>query len=1018
MRTDVSIIGKMLGLRSQWLFTALVMLLSTNSFGQGWQQTYPTSHTFQAYPACLETFDGGYMFLGRSTSTFNSIQLLKVDQNGVVQWDSVHIHGSSNYPRHIVQTQDSGYAVLENSGRIAKFSQNGDSLWEQPTSMTPRRIIELADKSLVVCGNSGSYNTRVAKFDSLGNQLWGYNYPSSQSLVNGDRGPWDIKQTPDGGFVTIAYGQYDIKLHKIDANGISQWDTSATPFWGFYGASTFARVLNTPDGGYIIGLGFTNYGHSRIFLHKFDSAGNHQWSTFTGRQGDEFTDFINASDGGYLAVGYTHRHHPYNLTSDLLVAKIAADGTYMEWERVLHDSTYSSLASSVNSTSDGGYIIGGSKESSGYGVRLDSLGSLGIPCGDTTYLSAQICPGEEFTVGSSTYTQPGTYTDRFVTIRACDSIVVTTLAPTGFATDSMGNPLFQITGHVFQDNDGSCLLDGQDTLLANWVVEASDGSPNYATTDGSGNYSILVPYGDYDLSTQTPVNWTDCGPPVQNVSLDSSSGCSLTVDFPLVPEYECALLDLDLSIICLVPCSTSTYHLNYHNIGTSTAYDPTISFVAGPFITVNWSSVPWLSPQSGDLYEFHLDSVPAGASGWIAITVTVDCDADLEGLAVCSGAIHDASQCCDTFQTYSGAQVELSAECVNNDTVEFQIRNTGIGDMSGDLDYFILQDDIVYSTGIFQLPSQQADVLHIPADGSTFRLEAQQEPLHPYLTAPAVVIEGCGGAVTGLVSTGFSDILDNGDPVPSVDFLCTPITADCNCNLLYGSPLGVDVQHYISSDEQLEYTISFQNQGSSVANEVVIIDTLPFELDPNSIIKGEASHDFEFSVYGRGIVKWELKDINLAPGTAGTMENSGFVKFTVDLKPGLQKGTVITNRAEIHFDGAITATNEVFHTIGVRGSDFLIPLGVDDIKNPEHILNVFPNPFTETTTLEIRDVSAKQIYIEIHNMTGQLVQTDVATNKNIVQISRAGLADGIYTYRVFADNELIGTGKLVIGTTK
>lgn len=999
------------------LLVALFLLNGLHLFGQGWQQTYPTSSSFQAYTGCQQTFDGGYIFTGRAASNINTIQLLKVDQNGFVQWDSVHVHGSNNYPRHIIQTQDSGYAVLENAERIAKFSQNGTLLWEQPASMTPKRIIELADKSLVVCGDSGSYHTRVAKFDSIGNQLWGYNYPSWPSNVSWDRGPWDIKQTSDAGFVTIAFYEDSIRLHKLDQNGILQWTSSVIALGNFYGTSDMARVALTPDGGYAIGVSFSFWMHSRILIHKFDSVGNHQWSRFTGVQGDDYVDFISASDGGYLAVGYTYRdNYPNTNNRNFLVTKIVADGTYVEWERILADSANATSATSVNKTSDAGYIIGGVYATGGYGVKLDSLGSLGIPCGDTTYLTADICPGEEFTVGSSTYTQPGTYTDRFVTVEACDSFVVTTLSPTGFATDSLGNPLFQITGHVFEDNDGSCLFDVQDNPLTNWVVEADDGNPIYATTDGTGQYSMLVPYGNYNMSTQTPVNWDNCGPPVQSVSLDSSSGCSLTVDFPLVPEFDCALLDLDLSIICLVPCSTSTYHLNYHNIGTAAAYDPTITFVAGPFITVDWSSVPWITPQSGNVYEFHLDSVPAGASGWIAIAVTVDCDADLEGLSVCSGAIHDASQCCDTYQLYSGAQVELSAECINTDTVEFKILNTGVGDMAGDLDYFILQDDIVYSIGIFQLPSQQADVIHIPADGSTYRLEAEQEPFHPYLTAPAVVIEGCGGAVTGQVSTGFSDILDNGDPVPSIDFLCTPITADCNCNLLYGSPLGVGPEHYISADEQLEYTINFQNQGNAVANEVVIIDTLPEELDPNSIIKGEASHDFDFSVYGNGIVKWEMKNINLDPGTPGTMENSGFVKFTVDLKPGAQQGTIVTNRAEIYFDSVATATNEVFHTIGKRGEDFLKPLSVDDIKDPEHTLHVFPNPFRETTTLEITGVTARQIYIEIHNMAGQLVQTDVATNQNIVQISRQGLADGMYTYRVIADGKLIGTGKLVIGT--
>lgn len=641
-----------------------------------------------------------------------------------------------------------------------------------------------------------------------------------------------------------------------------------------------------------------------------------------------------------------------------------------------------------------------------------------LPGGGDTTIYASICDGESFTVGSHTYTETGIYEDIFTSPNGCDSVVTTHLT-VGYGTDQFGHPLGLVTGTVFKDNDGGCVLSPGDSPLNNWVVQAENGTSAYGTTDTSGSYEILVPYGTYNVSTQTPANWDNCGPPSQSVTIDANSGCSTIVDLPLVPEFECALLDLDLSIICLVPCSTSTYHLNYHNIGTSTAYDPVITFVAGPNITVDWSSVPWLSPQSGDLYEFHLDSVPAGASGWIAIAVTVDCDANLEGYSVCSGAIHDASQCCSPYELYGGAHIELEAQCVNNDSIEFQIKNTGLGSMADNLDYFILQDDIIYATGTFFLPSQGVETIRVNATGHTYRLEAEQEPLHPYAAAPAISVEGCGTNVQGMVSLGYSDILENGDPIPSVDFNCTPITEDCNCNQLYGSPYGVDVQHYVSSGEQLEYIISFQNQGSVLSEDLVIIDTLPAELEPMSIIKGEASHSFEFSVTDGGVVKWIMKDINLAPGAPGTMENSGFVKFTANLKSDLLKGTVVTNKAYLHFDGnAGIPTNEVFHTIGERFVDFLIPLGVDDIKDPEHTLSVFPNPFSESTTLEITGVDARQIYIEIYDMEGRMVQQDVATNKHVLQIYRDGLADGMYTYRVMADGIFIGMGKLIVGGAK
>lgn len=980
--------------------------------GQGWQQTYPNATNIPLL--VTQTQDSGYMFIDDYFGSYN-FNLFKVDPNGVFQWDSAHGHSGYTGANDFLQTQDNGFLVAETNGRLVKFSQNGALLWEQGARMVPRGLIELPSGDIVACGDSAAYYSKVAKYDNLGNVIWEKRYPSYASFIGLTSGALDIVQTVDGGYITLAFKSGNMHLIKIDGNGTLQWTSEFSPFGSSLGPNTLYKIFNTQDGGYMVGLNFATFNNYRIFFHKFDSAGTLQWTHIIGEAEDYFEDLIATPDGGYLAVGNTYKlSQPSNYSEHLLVTKVSPDATYREWERIFIDTSSYSYAYSANNTLDGGYIIGGRR---GYaiGIKLDSLGSLGVPCSDTTFLTSEICNGDTFTVGSSTYTTPGIYMDRFVTRDACDSLVVTTLTSL-YGVDSLGNPLVLITGTVYENNVGSCVYDSGDDPLANWVVEAeSGGNTTYATTDSSGQYSFIVPYGTYNISAQTPANWTNCGSSSQAITLDSNSDCSVQVDIGMVPDYDCALLDIDLSVICLVPCSTSTYHLNYHNIGTSTAYNPTLVFAAGPYITVDWSSIPWQIPQSGNLYQFQLDSVPAGASGWIAITVTVDCDPDLIGYSVCSGGIHNASQCCNAYQLYSGAQIELEAQCVNNDSIEFRIINTGAGNMLSDLDYFILQDDIVYAIDQFNLGSSQTEVIRLNADGRTYRLEAEQEPTHPYLAAPAIVVEGCGAAGPNMVSLGYSDILENGDQVPSIDFDGTEITEDCRCNRMYGSPLGVDVQHYITANEQLEYTIRFQNQGSDTAFNFMIIDTLPEELDPMSIIKGEASHNFRFVVEDKGIVKWELDGINLAPGTIGTMDNSGFVKFTVNLKPNLTVGTIITNTTYIYFEGQEVSTNEVFHTIGERFVDFLLPLTVGDIKDKEHVLNIFPNPFNESTTLELQGIEAKQVYIEIHDMEGRLIQRVAATSRNIIQIPRNGMPNGMYTYQVIADGEFIGTGKLIVG---
>lgn len=727
--------------------------------------------------------------------------------------------------------------------------------------------------------------------------------------------------------------------------------------------------------------------------------------------------------GETFTVG-SNTYYQSGTYTDILQSSLGCDSTVITELTVL-----SVIDSSINATICDGqsfsagtytYTSGGTYIQNHISVNgCDSTVTINLTEGQGFEVSLfeMICDGDSFSVGSSTYTQPGIYVDSLVSVGGCDSVITTEIV---WSLDNpLGFPITILQGTVFEDNDGNCVLTAGDTPLDTWVVEANGNQTLYGTTNAQGNYSIWLPHGTYDLSAQTPANWQDCGLSPQTITIDENTGCFAEANIGLEPSFGCAILDLNLCTVCLVPCSTSTYQLNYQNIGTETAYNPTITFAAGPYLTVNWSSVPWETPQNGSIYEFHFDSIPAGASGWITIAVTVDCDPSLEGYSICSGALHDAAQCCAQYAQYNGPEVALEAECLEGQGVpeiEFRIKNIGNGDMNAPLPFYILQDDIVYNYGTFQLNSQQQDVHTIVATGNMYRMEAQQVPQHPYAASPAIEVEGCGTNAQGTVSLGYSDMLENGDQIPSIDFNCMEVTQTCMCNMMYASPTGITEQNFVDVDEQIEYTVTFQNQTTSEVQKLVIVDTLPAELDPNTIVKGESSHEFTFSVSGTGIVTWTMENIGLPVGVAGTNDNSGFVKFTADLRVNVPVGSVVTNSAQLYFDEQTEVlTNEVFHTVGKIGEDFLIGLGIDDIKDPDHSLTVFPNPFDQSTSIRIDGLTADVIEVDIFDAVGRVVQRGRANSKQIVTISRNGMTDGIYFYRVSADGKLIGAGKLIVG---
>jgi len=137
----------------------------------------------------------------------------------------------------------------------------------------------------------------------------------------------------------------------------------------------------TSDGGYIL-AGYTESfgeGHSDIWVVKLSFAGDIEWQrTYGGLQNEEAYSIQETSDGGYIAAGYTDSFGLGN--TDIWVLKLTSKGD-IEWQHTFGGSG-DDWANSVQQTSDGGYIIGGSSDSFGNGevdfwvIKISSLGNF------------------------------------------------------------------------------------------------------------------------------------------------------------------------------------------------------------------------------------------------------------------------------------------------------------------------------------------------------------------------------------------------------------------------------------------------------------------------------------------------------------------------------------------------------------------------------------------------------------------------------------------------------------------
>jgi uncharacterized repeat protein (TIGR01451 family) len=109
---------------------------------------------------------------------------------------------------------------------------------------------------------------------------------------------------------------------------------------------------------------------------------------------------------------------------------------------------------------------------------------------------------------------------------------------------------------------------------------------------------------------------------------------------------------------------------------------------------------------------------------------------------------------------------------------------------------------------------------------------------------------------------------------------------------------------YILPGTMLQYTINFENTGNDTAHNIAVMDTLPDNVNVNSLRIDAATAVMNITIYnagGHNIVKFDFPRINLLDSTHPN-QCTGMVMFHIKPKNGLADGTALFNHAGIFFD--------------------------------------------------------------------------------------------------------------------
>lgn len=280
-------------------------LIKTDAHGNmQWNQTYDGGEDDRAY--CLvETADGGFGMVGDISFSdgdtgngWAKIWFVKTDQNGNLKWDKKFGGEGTDRAYSMVATSDGGYAIAGftdsfgaggNDYWLIKIDENGNLEWDRTFGGERPEIthtmIETSDGGYAIAGYRNPSDVDptdiwLVKTDESGNLEW------DQTIGAAYDHPWAIVETLDGGFAIVGstglIGEgSDVLLVKTDANGNRQWHK----LYGLDGHDEGYALAVTSDGGYILAGRSSSFDAVGVdsWLIKTDVDGNMQWSKLYGK---------------------------------------------------------------------------------------------------------------------------------------------------------------------------------------------------------------------------------------------------------------------------------------------------------------------------------------------------------------------------------------------------------------------------------------------------------------------------------------------------------------------------------------------------------------------------------------------------------------------------------------------------------------------------------------------------------------------------------------------------------------
>jgi hypothetical protein len=310
-----------------------------------------------------QTSDGGYILAGDTKSWgagLNDAWLVKTNATGNVVWSQTFGGTEDDNASCVRQTGSGGYLLFAESVSfdntywkvwLIRTNESGDTTWTQKIGKNRHYFVqsgqEILDGYIFVgytkASGAGQEDVWLVKTDLSGDTLWTETFGGSEKEVSEC-----MDVTSDGGYIIAAttgsFGSYDCWLIRTDVTGDTVW----TKRFGGDLDDQIYSVRQTSDHGFILAGGTQQpygYHYYDLWLIKTNSFGDTVWTKTYGGAGNDYASSVQqTSDGGYIIGGAT--------STGAWIVKTDATGDTL-WTK----SIGFGAGICIQQTSDGGYIL-------------------------------------------------------------------------------------------------------------------------------------------------------------------------------------------------------------------------------------------------------------------------------------------------------------------------------------------------------------------------------------------------------------------------------------------------------------------------------------------------------------------------------------------------------------------------------------------------------------------------------------------------------------------------------------